>query len=292
VTALSPTTVSVPPSAGHLGIGVAVGIALTVMLFFALGGHFGGTAPSTTPAPLSVHSCSSNADASIGNATPNGTSVEGSPVSVHGHAWAAGATATVVTKPMPVEAGSTLLVFVGFVGPSIGGPSGAAVCDSEGDSFFQQTSTSEFSSNHTELLFLGLDAIGAGEVSFAVNFTDSAALAGGTVAVIDLAGPTILSLADLTAGSNVGDNGTSGVPLVASGPSLVVFGVSGQGDDGPFGALGNEVTLDTNGYYDAGPWTDGESIGSMVSTTPGGPVDPSGSLATPGVWTAIAVVAS
>jgi len=288
----SPTSVTAPASVGYIGIGLAIGIALTVLVFFALGGHFGGTASSTTTSPPPVHSCSSNPDASIGNASPNGPSVEGASISVHSHAWAAGATATVVTQPIPVEAGSTLLVFVGFVGPSVGGPESATVCDSEGDSFFQQTSTSEFSANHTELLFLGLDATGGGGVSFAANFTDTDALAGGTIAVVDLASSSPLSLADLTAGSDVGDNGTSGVPMVASGPSFIVFGVSGQGDDGPFGALGDESILDTHGYYDAGPWTDGESIGSMVSATPAGPVDPSGSLATPGVWTAIAVVAT
>jgi hypothetical protein len=191
-----------------------------------------------------------------------------------------------------VVAGSTLLVFVGFVGSSIGGPAGATVCDSAGDTYFQQTSTSEFSSNHTELLFLSFDAAGGGAVSFAANFSDTAAAAGGTIAVVDLTSPSPLSLADLTAGSEVGDSGTSSVPMNATSPSFVVLGVSGQGDDGPFGALGVEEILDTHGYYDAGPWTDGESIGSMVSTTSGGLLDPSASLATPGAWTAIVVVAT
>jgi hypothetical protein len=286
----SPTPVNVPPSVGYIGIGLAIGIALTVLLFFILGGHFGGTASSTPQSP--VQACPFNTEASIGSASPNGPSVEADSISVHSHAWAAGSTETVVTKPIPVEAGSTLLVFVGFVGAAVGGPESATVCDSAGDSFFLQTSTSEFSSNHTELLFLGLDAAGGAAVSFAANFSDTSAPAGGTMAVIDLASPSPLSLSNLIAGSEVGDNGTSGVPMNANGPSFLVLGVSGQGNDGPFGALGTEVLLDTNGYYDAGPWTDGESVGSMISTTTSGPVDPSASLAVPGVWTAIAVVAT
>ena len=286
----SPNTVNLSPSVGYIGIGVAVGVALTVLLFFTLGGHFGGTASSTPHSPVSV--CPSDTEASIGGASASGPSTEASSISVHSHAWAAGATAIVVTQPIPVEAGSTLLVFVGFVGASIGGPEGATVCDSAGDYFFLQTSTSEFSSNHTTFLFLSFDAAGGGAVSFAANFTDTAAPAGGTVAVIDLASPSPLSLAKLTAGSEVGDNGTSGVPMTAAGPSFVVLGVSGQGDDGPFGTAGTEVLLDTNGYYDTGPWTDGESIGSIVGSTSGGSVDPSANLAIPGVWDAIAVLAT
>lgn len=263
-------------------VGLAIGVAITVVAFFALGGHFGGTA--------SVSSCPSGTEASIGSASPSGPSVEADSVSVHSHAWGAGATDTVVTPPIPVAAGSTLLLFVGFVGSSIGGPSSAKVCDSAGDSFFLQTSTSEFSSNHTELLFLAFDVVGGGAVSFAATFNDTAATAGGTMGVIDLESPSPLSLANLIAGSEVGVSGTSEVPMQASGPSVIAFGVSGQGDDGPFGVVGTESLLDTHGYYDAGPWTDGESIGTMVSTTSGGPVSPSASLAVPGAWDAIAVV--
>jgi len=183
------------------------------------------------------------------------------------------------------------LVFVGFVGQSVGGPSGATVCDSAEAPFFQQTSSSEFSSNHTELLFVSFDAPGGGAVSFAANFSDTAAVAGGTMAVIDLVGPSPLALANLTAGSDVGVSGTAGAWLDTASSAFVVLGVSGQGIDGPFGTLGAEVLLDTNGYYDTGPWTDGESIGAMVGTTSGGPVTFSASLAVPGVWAAIGVAA-
>ena len=286
----SPTPATIPPKFGYVAIGLAIGIALTVLLFFALGGQFGASAPSTSHPP--VQACPANPGQSIGSASPSGPSVEAASISVHSHAWAAGATSIVVTKPIPVAAGSTVLVFVGFVGQSVGGPMAATLCDSEGDGFFLQTSTSEFSSNHTELLFLGLDAVGGGAVSFAANFTDTAAAAGGTMAVVDLTSPSPLALANLTTGSQVGVSGTSIVPMDAAAPSFVVFGVSGQGDDGPFGVLGGETLLDTNGYYDAGPWTDGESIGSTVSTTSGGPIDPSATLAIPGVWDAIAVMAT
>lgn len=275
---------------GYLGLGLAIGIAITVVAFLALGGRFGGTSSSSIPSPVTV--CPSSTEASTGNASPSGPSVEAGGISVHSHAWAVGATATVVTKPIPVAAGSTLLVFVGFVGSSVGGPVNATVCDSTGDLLFLQASTSAFSSNHSELLFLGFDVVGGGAVSFAATFNDTASEAGGTIAVIDLASPSPLDLGNLIAGSNVGDSSTATVAMHALGPSFVVFGVAGQGDDGPFGALGTESLLDTNGYYDAGPWTDGESFGTMVSATSGGSVVPSASLTEAGVWDAIGAVVS
>lgn len=285
----APTPVSIPRHAGYFLVGLAIGVAIAVVTFLALGGLFGGTAPSTTT-PHSAVSCPSSVEASIGTASSSGPPVEVASVSVHSHAWAAGATRVVVTQPIPVAAGSTLLVFVGFVGPSVGGPLNATVCDSTGDAFFQQTSTSEYSSNHTELLFLAFDAVGGSSVSFAANFSDTSAAAGGTMGVVDLSSASSLRLAYLTVGTQVGDSGLANVPMLASNPSLVLFGVSGQGNDGPFAAVGTETLLDTHGYYDAGPWTDGESIGTFVLGTSGGAVDPSGSLAVPGVWAAIAVI--
>lgn len=272
-----------------VGSGVAIGIVFTVVLFYALGGQFvGPSSPSPTTPPTVL--CPTGTEASIGNSTAGGPPVEAATLSVGSHAWAVGATSTVVTEPMPVVAGSTLLVFVGFVGGSIGGPGAVTVCDSSGDQLFLQASTSDFSSNHTETLFLGLDAIGGNSVSFAAAFSDTAAPAGGTLAVVDLVGPGAVKLANVTAGSTVGVSGLSEVPMNASSPALVVFGVAGQGHDGPFGPVGAETLLDTYGYYDVGPWTDGESFGTLVSSAPAGPVDPGASLATGGVWDAIAAI--
>jgi len=272
---------------GFLIAGVAIGLVIAVVVFFALGAHFG--APSTTSTGTTA--CSTNTEASIGAANSTGPDVAADSVAVHAEAWAVGATDSVVTKPISVIGGSTLLVFAGFVGASVGGPSGLAVCDSSGDTFFLQTSSSAYSSNHSQEMFVAFDVAGGSTVSIAASFDDTDAAAGGTLSVVDLTSPSPLSLEDLVGASNHGDNLTAFVQVTATETSFVVFSVTGQGSAGPYAPALGETLLATYGYYDTGPWTDGESFGTMITTAAAGPVNlEAGLSAGPFVWDAIAAV--
>lgn len=274
-------------SASYLLAGLAIGVALTVLIFYALGGHLGALSSS----PSSSGGCPSSTFASIGSANETGPPVSADSVSVESDAWAAGATSWVVTHPIAVTPGSTLLVFVGWVGAEVGGPSDAVVCDSTGDTFFADTTTSAVSSNHSQVMFLAFDVHGGAAVSIATNFSDTSAAAGGVVSVVDLNSSVTLSLNTLVVGSNDGVGTSASVILSATASSFFVFSVTGQGNAGPYAAIGTETLLATNGYFDAGPWTDGESFGTFVGTAPSGTVDYGANLASgPYVWDAIAVL--
>ena len=282
-----------PPAAiGYLAVGLAVGIAATVLVFFALGGHFGGTVtPPGSPPPPTPVGCPTSTEGSIGSTSDSGPAVASDSVSVHSDAWAAGATDSVVTHSISVTPGSTLLVFVGWVGESIGGPSQSAVCDSSGDTFLLQTSTSVFASNHSQAMFVAFDVAGGTAVSFAGSLTDSDASAGGVLSVVDLTSSAELSLDSLLIGHNEGYSDAATVNLTAATPSFLVVSVTGQGDGGPYTAFASETLVATNGYYDTGPWGDGEAFGTMVGVASSGPVA-SGAYVTAGpyVWNAIALV--
>jgi hypothetical protein len=273
-----------PHAIGYVVGGLAVGVAVTVLVFFALGGHLGGTS-STVAA-----GCPTSTEASIGSANDTGPSATTDSVSVHSDTWAAGATDSVVTHPMWVAPDSTLLVFVGWIGGSIGGPFQVSVCDSSGDSFFLQTSTSVISSNHSQAMFLAFDAHGGSTVSFAANFSDTDASAGGVVSVVDLSSAAALSLNDLVIGDTEGYTDSATVNLSATTTSFLVLSVTGQGNAAPYTTIGSEMLLASNGYYDTGPWGDGESFGTMVGTTSSGTVAPGAHLAGVYVWNAIAVL--
>jgi len=278
-----------PPSLVYFTAGLLIGVAAMLVLFFALGGHFGGL--SSGPPQQATAGCPAGTDASIGSGSDTGPAVTSDSVSVHSYAWAAGATDSVVTHPISIVAGSTVLIFVGWVGDSIGGPAQVAVCDSSDDGFGLQATTSAYTSNHSQAMFVAFDVEGGSAVSFAANFTDTAAPAGGVVSVVDLTGSAGVSQPDLTVVNNEGDNGTATVELSPAMPSLLVFTVTGQGNAGPYSPFGSETLLDTNGYFDAGPWTDGESVGTMVGAVPAGPIACGANLAAgPYVWNAIAVL--
>ncbi len=257
----------------------------------ATGGLAGFSISWSTAPGGTTGACPTSTAASIGSSNDTGPSVAADSVSVHSDAWAAGATNTVVTPPISVSPGSTLLVFVGFIAAYIGGPSNVTVCDSSGDSFVLETSTASFSSNHTQEMFLAFDVLGGSNVSFAAEFTDTDTSAGGVVSVVDLNSSVGLSLGNLVIGDNSGDSTSASVNLTATNTSFMIFTVTGQGNAGPYMPLGNETLLGTNGYYDTGPWTDGESVGTMVGTVSSGPVSPGANLAAgPYVWNAIAVL--
>jgi hypothetical protein len=269
--------------------GFAGGVLVTFLLLLAVGANLGPVHNATNPPQSTSSSCPSDTVASVGGGNSTSSPVMSGSTSLHSHAWAEGATPVVVTPGIAIAPGSLLLVFVGYVGEFIGGPEGAAVCDSVGDHFLLQTSTSAYSSNHSEVLFVATDAAGGNVVSFAASFSDTAAEAGGTIAVLDVTSSTTLSLSDLVAVSNTGSSSTGEVNVSVSQPSLLVLGIAGQGDDGPFGAWGTETLLDTAPYYDTGPWTDGEAFGTFVEAAPGGASTSGANLNSAGVWDAIAV---
>jgi hypothetical protein len=113
---------------------------------------------------------------------------------------------------------------------------------------------------------------------------------GGVISVVDLSSPAGLSLNDLTVTSNAGDHSTAVVYMNATAASFTLLSITGQGNTGPFGAVGTETLVATLGYYDTGPWSDGESFGLLAGTSPSRPIAPSATLASPYIWNAIAVL--
>jgi hypothetical protein len=100
-----------------------------------------------------------------------------------------------------------------------------------------------------------------------------------------------LALGNLVIGDNSGDSTSASVNVTATNTSFLILTVTGQGNAGPYTPIGNETLLGTNGYYDTGPWGDGESVGTIVGTVSPGPVSPGATLAAgPYVWNAIAVL--
>lgn len=241
------------------------------------------------PAPPIPPPCTVGSPSPAGGATTGGPATPGAPVSVYSHAWAESDDDSAVTPALPVAANSTLLVFVGYVGPTIGGPAAASVCDSSGDVFVSDTPSTPNFTNHSAQLFVAFNASAGSNVFVAAAFADTSAPAGGTLAVVDVSGGSATTLSEIGVGSNNGVGTDASVYLNVSGPSLLVLGLSGQGGDGPFIPGPNENLLDTTGYFDAGPWTDGESFGTMVGSSSLVGAELTATLQKPYVWNGIAV---
>jgi len=275
------------------GLGIAAYAVLVVTLLVT--GYFGpltysptsGT-PSPGPAPTPSQCTASPTSSAIGGSTDVGPALPGAPVDIFGYGWAEGGASLVATPAIETYPGSTLLVFVGYVGPSIGGPRAVGVCDTAGDTFVEENPTTPNPTNHSVALFVAYDVLGGGVVVDA-QFADTSAVAGGTLAVVDVSGASEIEPANVTVVSANGVGSFAELSLGTTGPSLAVLGISGQGHDGAFAPIGSEVLLDTTGYYDVGPWTDGEALGTFALVAPTGSTSISTQLSQAGVWNAFAV---
>jgi hypothetical protein len=179
-----------------------------------------------------------------------------------------------------------VVVFVGFVNEQIGGGSVSSVTDSIGDTYTLIASSGN-SENHTENLYVAEPAAQTTAVSVSVTFSGGATPLGGSVGVIDVAGPGTLSIDGDNWANGVGDIASVVVPTIHT-HDLMVFGVSGQWKDEPFAPAAGETLLDTGGNT-SGPFEDGESIGTFSATENGSTALLSATLTSPAVWNAIGV---
>jgi hypothetical protein len=175
---------------------------------------------------------------------------------------------SVTTSAIDASPGSLLLVFVGFVNPSIGGGLVLSISDSDGDSFTLQNSTGA-DQNHSEELYYTTTQGGSVQVN--VTFGDADVTIGGSVGVVDISGAATLAFAGF--GQFSGPGGAVQTHLGAcSASDLFLLGVSGQARMLPFVGVQGAELLDS-GAADAGPWTDGIGFGTFSATAANGGLD-------------------
>jgi hypothetical protein len=190
------------------------------------------------------------------------------------------------TSPLSVTAGSSVLVFVGFVNGEIGGSDVAAITDTVGDRYSTVTSTG-YAENHTEDLFVSPAIAANTTLTVSVTMGGGATTMGCAVAAVDVMGSGSLTLDGVSTAS--GDGGLASVDLTTGHANdFVLLGVSGQEKDAPFAGASGETLLDTAGNT-TGPFDDGEGFGTFSATEVGKGTSLSATLANPAVWSAIGV---
>jgi hypothetical protein len=264
-------------SAVFLVIGVVIGLVGGIALAVALP-QLSATAKSSPPSlpPVGqtpVPGCEEPAPAS-----------SGTPPSVVGHGGAVGAASTVTTSSFDAPAGSTVLVFAGYVNSEIGGGTVGSVDDSAGDAYALVDSTGD-SANHTEDVYEATTS-GSPDLSVSVTFANGDTSMGGSVAAVDVAGSDPVEVGAACATSGVGGEAYTPVTDNATGGSLWLLGVSGQGKDAPFAAATGETALDS-GNATTGPWTDGVGYATFSATSDATTTNLTASLHAPAVWSAI-----
>jgi hypothetical protein len=256
------------PSTPHHGawiVAIVVAVAISALVGFTVGRIYPVT--SSTPSggghtgPTGCPDCSGYVtDCPLTGGAPVGSAPE-----IASHTGTVAPGPSVQTAGIPVVPQSLLLVFVGYVNPSIGGGEVASITDSAQDSFTELNSTGDLQ-NHSEDAYWTTSS-GGSSLQVTVSFEDQGATIGGSVAVLDITGsgsPTFIGL---------GQGSGPGPEVVATmGPcdpnDLFVLGVSGQAHILPFESVQGAQLLDS-GSADAGPWTDGVVFGTFDETSNG-----------------------
>jgi hypothetical protein len=226
----------------------------------------------------------------VGPAAPLTAAMAGTTPSVHSHTWADNHGPTTTTPGVDIARGSTIFVFVGYVNSIDGGGGISSLSDSSGNGFTEVTTTG-YAENHTETLWVALNASPARHDKVSVTFSGGDTTQGGSVAVVDVVNSGETSV-DFETNQNSGYGSTAAVSYTASGShELFLFGVSGDGRDAPLTAgVAHEKRLNT-GSADAGPFQDGMGFGTFSLKPHPGVFSavanlPSGQQ---GVWNAILV---